>query len=179
VSHIEPYIEADAIAAKTRELGAAISATHRARGTDDPLLLICVLRGSVMFFADLARAIDVDVELEFLAVSSYVGTKSTGEVRLKYDLSTELAGRHVLIVEDIVDTGLTMRYLLNALQARSPASLGVCTLLHKPARQQVELPLDHIGFVIEDRFVVGYGLDLDQLYRNLPFVGIYHADGDG
>lgn len=133
--------------------------------------LICVLNGAFIFMADLVRAIDRPLTVDFLSVSSYGSrTETSGEVRLVKDLDQSLKGRHVILVEDIVDTGLTMRYLLNYLQGRGPLSVKVAALLSKPSRRQVEVPLHYLGFEIDDAFVYGYGLDVDHQYRNLPFV---------
>ena len=140
------------------------------------ITLVCVLRGSVLFTADLCRAITGPVRLEFLGVSSYRGTISTGTARITHDLSVPLEGRDVVIVEDIVDTGLTLDFLHRTLKARHPKSLRTVALLDKPSRRRVEVPVEWIGFEIPDHFVIGYGLDLDQQYRNLPMVGIYHPD---
>ncbi len=173
---VAPYLTAAQIAARTAELGAIITAQGE---RERPLVVICVLKGSVLFFADLVRHIDLAINLVFLGVSSYGGnTESSGAVRLTHDLTLDIAGRDVLVVEDIVDTGLTMNYLTTTLGARNPKSLQVCTLLHKPARKKMETPLDHVGFVIDDVFVVGYGLDYDERYRNLPYIGVMSfADG--
>lgn len=166
---VDPYLSAERITLRIAELGREITtAIHPAQ----PLVVVCVLKGSILFFADLVRQIDLPTNLVFLGVSSYGGhTESSGAVRLTHDLTLDIAGRDVLIVEDIVDTGLTMAYLLTALSARNPASLRVCTLLHKPARKKVETALDWVGFTIEDVFVIGYGLDYDERYRNLPYIG--------
>jgi hypoxanthine phosphoribosyltransferase len=138
------------------------------------LVLICVLKGGVTFLTDLMRQITMPHEIDFMAISSYgVGQReSTGAVRLIMDLKTDIEGRDVLIVEDIVDSGRTMDYLLRLFWARKPASLRVCTLLSKPGRREVEVPLDYVGFDIPDEFVLGYGLDLDEKYRNLPYVAV-------
>lgn len=167
---ITSHIDAETIAARVRELGAEITAIPQ---TDEPMIFVCVLKGSFMFFADLLKHVARPCNVGFLAVSSYEGgTKSTGAVRLALDLSEDITDRDVIIVEDIVDTGLTMDYLLNMLRARKPRSLRVCTLLHKPAREKIAVPLDFVGFTIEDVFVVGYGLDYDQRYRDIPFIGV-------
>ena len=152
------------------ELGQAISADYA--GKD--LVLICVLKGGVAFLTDLMRRITVPHEIDFMAISSYgVGRReSTGAVRLIMDLKVDIAGRDVLIVEDIVDSGRTMDYLLRLFWARKPSSLQVCTLLNKPSRRVVDVPLDYVGFDIPDEFVLGYGLDFDEKYRNLPYVGV-------
>jgi len=155
------------IAERVVELGEQIRADHQ--GLD--LHLICVLNGAFMFMADLVRAIDMHLTIDFLAVSSYgANTKTSGEVRLVKDLDLSLAGKHVILVEDIVDTGLTMKYLLGYLEGRNPASVKVASLLSKPSRRQVEVPVDYLGFTIADAFVYGYGLDVDHRFRNLPFV---------
>jgi hypoxanthine phosphoribosyltransferase len=132
-----------------------------------------ILRGAFVFMADLVRAIPRDVRCDFLGVRSYgAATETSGVVQITSDLRLPISGKHVLLVEDIVDTGLTLRYLLDLLQAQGPASLQVCTLLNKPSRRRVEVPLDFVGFEIPDRFVVGYGLDAAQKYRNLPYVAV-------
>jgi hypoxanthine phosphoribosyltransferase len=149
------------------ELGEQIRSDHQ----DHELHLICVLNGAFMFMADLVRAIDLPLTVDFLSVSSYGSrTESSGEVKLVKDLDQSLKGRHVLLVEDIVDTGLTMQYLLGYLRGRGPLSVQVVTLLSKPTRRVVDVPLDYVGFEIEDAFVYGYGLDVAHRYRNLPFV---------
>jgi hypoxanthine phosphoribosyltransferase len=140
--------------------------------------LVCVLKGAFMFLADLMRAIDGPVTCDFMAVSSYgAGKSSSGEVKLLKDLDHALQGRDVVIIEDIVDTGLTLSYLKEVLQAREPRSLRTACLLNKPSRRTVSVPVEYVGFDIEDRFVVGYGLDFDQRYRNLPFIGVVNGDG--
>ena len=164
---VQTLIDADTIATRVAELGATIRADYAGK----PLVCVGVLKGSVVFMADLVRHLDPTTRLEFLAVSSYHGTESTGTVRISYDLKYDISGQHVLVVEDIVDTGLTLSYLLKLLETRNPASVRIATLLDKPSRRAVDVPVDYVGFPIEDRFVVGYGLDLDQQYRTLPFVG--------
>lgn len=144
----------------------------------EPITAICVLKGSVLFASDLVRAIPGDVRLEFLGVSSYEGTESTGHVRITHDLKSSIAGKHCLVVEDIVDTGLTLHYLLAQLRAREPASLRVVSLLDKPARRTVPVAADYVGFTIEDEFVIGYGLDLDERYRNLSEVAVFEPEVD-
>jgi hypoxanthine phosphoribosyltransferase len=158
----------EAIAQRVAEMGEQLTADYDGK----ELVLITVLKGSVLFAADLCRHITLPLSLEFMGLSSYGDdTHSSGVVRVTLDLSKPIQGKHVLIVEDIVDTGLTMRYLLANIGTREPASVRVCTLLHKPARTKVEVPLDYVGFTIEDKFVVGYGLDYQQRYRNLPYIG--------
>jgi hypoxanthine phosphoribosyltransferase len=160
-------ISADEIQNRISELGARIQDDY----AGENLHLVCVLNGAFLFMADLVRAIDLPLTVDFLSVSSYGSrTESSGEVRLVKDLDQSLKHKHVLLVEDIVDTGLTMNYLLNYLQGRGPLSVRVATLLSKPSRRQVEIPIDYLGFEIEDAFVYGYGLDVDHRYRNLPFV---------
>ena len=170
--HITPLFTAEQIAARVAEMGPAI----REAVGDGEITIVCVLRGSVLFTADLCRAIPGKVRLEFLGVSSYKGTTSTGTVRITHDLSVPLDGRDVVVVEDIVDTGLTLDFLLRTLKARAPKSLRTAALLDKPSRRKVDVPVEWVGFQIPDHFVVGYGLDLDQHYRNLPYVGLYHPD---
>ncbi|GHG81710.1 hypoxanthine phosphoribosyltransferase [Comamonas sp. JC664] len=162
-------IPEDKLQARVRELAAEITRDYA--GKD--LTLICVLKGSAFFAIDLAKYIDLPVKLEFLGVSSYHGgTESTGEVRITTDVSKPMAGKHLLVIEDIIDTGLTMQFLLENLRARHPASLKVCSLLEKPARARTKVDIDYKGFVIDDHFVVGYGLDFDEIYRNIPFIGV-------
>jgi len=157
------------IAAKVVELGAQISKDYS--GQD--ILMIGVLRGAVLFMADLARAITVPVALDFMAVSSYgSSTTSSGVVRIIKDLDESVQGKHILVVEDIIDTGLTLNYLLDNLKSRNPASIKLCTLLNKPDRRKTPVAIDYNGFTIPDEFVVGYGLDYAEKYRNLPFIGI-------
>ncbi len=163
----ETLVEADVLQARVAELGRRISADYAERD----LVLVGVLKGAVFFLSDLMRAIDVPVEVDFMAVASYgSATKSSGVVRILKDLDAAIEGRDVLIVEDIVDSGLTLQYLLRNLRARSPASLEVCALLTKPARTKVDLPCRYVGFEIPDTFAIGYGLDHAERYRNLPFV---------
>jgi hypoxanthine phosphoribosyltransferase len=168
IDHI--LVDEEAVQRRLEELGQAISADYA--GKD--LVLVCVLKGGVIFLTDLMRKITVPHEIDFLAISSYgVGQRdSTGAVRLVMDLKGDITGRDVLIVEDIVDTGHTMDYLLRLFWARNPASLRVCTLLSKPSRREIDVPLDYIGFDIPDKFVLGYGLDYDEKYRNLPYVAV-------
>ncbi len=168
-SQVEVMLDSATLAAKVRELGVQITQDYRGK----ELTLVTVMKGSLFFAMDLARAIDLPLKLEVMGVSSYSGgTETTGEVRITSDVTKPMAGKHLLIVEDIIDTGLTMKFLLENLGARHPASLKICTLLEKPARARTKVPIDYKGFVIEDKFVVGYGLDYDEVYRNLPFIGI-------
>jgi hypoxanthine phosphoribosyltransferase len=162
-------IDEQKLQARVRELGAELTRDYR--GKD--LTLLGVLKGSIFFVTDLARAIDLPLTVEMLGVSSYQGgTETTGEVRITSDVTKPMAGKHVLVVEDIIDTGLTMKYLLDNLRARHPASLKVCSLLEKPARARTKIDIDYRGFVIDDVFVVGYGLDFAERFRNLPFIGV-------
>ena len=158
------------------ELSARIADLAREIRRDFPsgqLHFVCVLKGAFLFLGDLIRAMDGHVTIDFMACSSYgAGTTSTGEVRLSKDLDSGLEGRDVIIVEDIVDTGLTLHYLQEILQARGPRSLRTACLLSKPSRRKIDVKVDYIGFTIEDRFVVGYGLDYAEQYRNLPYIGV-------
>lgn len=168
------FIEQARIAARVKELGAEI---RRDIGVDQPVHVIAVLKGAFIFMSDLVRTIDGPVTLDFIAVSSYgAGTSSSGQVRLLKDLDRSIDGRHVIIVEDIVDTGLTLSYLQEILWARSPKSVRTACLLSKPSRRKVDVPVEYVGFTIEDRFVVGYGLDFDEQFRQLPYIGV--MDGD-
>ena len=165
-------LSAEQIAARVQELGAQITKDY----TDRPLVLVCVLKGSFVFAADLMRAVDLPLRVDFLGVRSYgEGTESSGVVQITQDLARPIEGEDVLIVEDIVDTGLTIAHLIELFHTRHPASLKICSLLHKPARTKVEVPIHYLGFTIEDRFVVGYGLDWAERYRNLPFIGVVEA----
>jgi hypoxanthine phosphoribosyltransferase len=165
----EVLIDEDVLHARVAELGREVSADYRGRD----LLLIGVLKGAVFFMADLMRAIDVPCEVDFMAVSSYgAGVDSSGVVRILKDLDMSIEGRNVLVVEDIVDSGLTLSYLLRTLEAREPASLEVCALLTKPERRESEVDCRYVGFEIPNRFVVGYGLDFAERYRNLPYIGV-------
>jgi hypoxanthine phosphoribosyltransferase len=170
-------VDEETLQRRVAELGRAISTEYE--GKD--LVLICVLKGGVAFLTDLMRHIDVPHEIDFMAISSYGRgqRETTGAVRLLMDLKTDVAGRDVLIVEDIVDSGRTMDYLLRLFWARKPASLRVCTLLNKPSRRLVDVRLDYIGFDIPDEFVFGYGLDLDEKYRNLTYVGVLKGEYPG
>ena len=144
------------------------------------LMLVSVLRGSFIFMADLVRAITVPCRVDFMAVSSYgSGTVSSGQVQITKDLSEDITGRHLLVVEDILDSGNTLSYLLEVLRARKPASIRLCTLLDKPERRVKPVHLDYTGFTIPDAFVVGYGLDYNEYYRNLPYIGVLRPSGDG
>ena len=165
----EILIPSDKLQARITELGAEISRDYA--GQD--LLLLSVLKGSVLFLTDLMRSIIVPHAIDFMAVSSYgTGVTSSGVVRIMKDLDAPIAGRNVLIVEDIIDTGATLDYLVRILQARQPRSLRICTLLNKPSRREVEVHVDYVGFDIPNKFVLGYGLDYGELYRNLPYIAV-------
>ncbi|MDP9149375.1 MAG: hypoxanthine phosphoribosyltransferase [Myxococcota bacterium] len=168
-SPLTTMLSAEQIAARVRELGFEITRDYAER----KLVIVCVLKGSFVFAADLARAIDLPLRIDFLGVRSYgSGTESSGVVQITQDLSRPIEHEDVLLVEDIVDTGLTVAHLMDLLRTRSPASVKVCALLHKPAKARVRVAIDYLGFTIEDRFVVGYGLDFAERYRNLPFIGV-------
>lgn len=170
---VEVLIDTAKLQARIRELGAEITKDYAGQ----ELTLIGIMKGSVFFLTDLAQEIDLLVTIELMGVSSYHGgTETTGEVRITHDLTKPLHNRHVLVIEDIIDTGLTMKFLLENLAARHPASVKVVSLLEKPSRAKVRIPIDYKGFVIEDRFVVGYGLDWGERYRNLPFIGVMKSD---
>ena len=167
---IKVLISEEEVRARIKELGQRISRDYEGR----EILLVGVLKGAFVFLSDLARAIDNKVVIDFLGVSSYgSSTKTTGIVRITRDLSWPITGRDVLIIEDIIDTGLTMDYLLEYFGTRNPRSIRVCTLLYKSARALKKPPIDYMGFEIEDKFVIGYGLDYDGRYRNLPYVGYF------
>src|SRR5512143_3940780 len=170
----EILLTEEQIQARVAELGAAITADHEGR----PITLVSVLKGSLPFMADLMRSIDLPLRIDLMEVSSYGGatTESSGLVRILKDLSSSIEGEDVLIVEDIIDTGLTLNYLVRYLRGKKPASLRICTLLDKPARRLVEIDVDYTGFTIPDQFVVGYGLDYGELYRNLRYVGVLRPE---
>jgi len=166
---VRPLIGTGELSARVNELAAQITRDYAGRS----LVLLCVLKGSFVFAADLARSIALPVRCEFLGVRSYGDdTKSSGVVQITQDLTRPVDGDHILIVEDIVDTGLTLSYLREQLRSRNPASVKVAALLHKPARMQRKVDIDYLGFTIDDVFVVGYGLDYAERYRNLPFLGV-------
>ena len=165
----EVLIEPDALQQRITELGEEISADYAGRD----LLLVGVLKGAVFFMADLMRRLAIPCEIDFMAISSYGdSTDSSGVVRILKDLDINIEGRHVLVVEDIIDSGLTLSYLMRNLEAREPATLEVCALLTKPERREIEVPVRYVGFQIPNRFVIGYGLDFAERYRNLPYVGV-------
>jgi hypoxanthine phosphoribosyltransferase len=165
----EVLIDEDALQRRIAELGEEISADYAGRD----LLLIGVLKGAVFFMADLMRGLSIPCEIDFMAISSYGdSTDSSGVVRILKDLDINIEGRDVLVVEDIIDSGLTLSYLMRNLEAREPASLEICALLTKPERREIEVPVRYVGFEIPNRFVIGYGLDFGERYRNLPYVGV-------
>jgi hypoxanthine phosphoribosyltransferase len=171
----ETLIDSESLHRRIAELGKEISHDY----ADSPnLLLICILKGGVMFLTDLCRQIDVPHEIDFMAASSYgVGKrKSGGDVRIEMDVRSPITGRDVLIVEDIIDSGHTLNFVIDTLKARHPKSLSLCALLNKQSRRVVELTVDYLGFEIENKFVFGYGLDLDEKYRNLDFIGVVDED---
>jgi hypoxanthine phosphoribosyltransferase len=170
---VDVMIDSAKLQARIGELGAQITRDYQ--GKD--LTIVGIMKGSIFFMTDLAKAIDLPVTLELMGVSSYHGgTETTGEVRISFDLTKPMHAKHILVVEDIIDTGLTMQFLLENLGARHPASVKVCTLLEKPARAKTKVPIDYKGFVIDDKFVVGYGLDYGEKYRNLPFIGVMRME---
>lgn len=168
IDHV--LVSEEQLQAKVAELGAKISADYEGRD----LLLVSILKGAVVFMADLMRAVTIPCAIDFMVVSSYGGanTSSTGLVKIIKDLDQDLSGKDVLIVEDILDTGITLSHLMPMLQMRNPRSLRLCTILSKPSRRKAEIEPDYCGFEVPDEFVVGYGLDYDEKYRNLPYVGV-------
>ena len=168
VKAIHEYLSEEKVLGRIAEMGAQISAEYG----EEPVCLICILKGSVFFTVELAKRITSPVELEFMCVSSYgADTKSSGVVKIVKDLDVSIEGKNVIVIEDIIDSGRTLSYLLENLKTRNPKSLKLCTLLDKPERRVVEVNVDYIGFEIPDEFVVGFGLDYDQQYRNLPYIG--------
>ena len=173
VKNINVYLTEEQITERVKEMGAQISKDYG----DESVYLICILKGSIFFTCELAKRITSPVEMDFMSVSSYgAGTTSSGVVKIGKDLDTTIEGKNVLVIEDIIDSGRTLIYLLDILGRRNPKSLKLCTLLDKPDRRVVEVNVDYVGFEIPDEFVVGYGLDYAQKYRNLPYVGIVELD---
>jgi hypoxanthine phosphoribosyltransferase len=169
----EVLIEEDALQRRVSELGDEISQDYAGRD----LLLVGVLKGAVFFMSDLMRRLTIPCEIDFMAISSYgAGTDSSGVVRILKDLDINIEGRDVLVVEDIIDSGLTLSYLMRNLESRQPASLEICALLTKPGRREIDVPVRYVGFEIPNRFVVGYGLDFAERYRNLPYVGVLSVE---
>lgn len=162
-------ISEEEIQAKIRELGATLAEEYR----DKNPIFLGILKGVIVFFADMIRAVPIPCEIDLIAVSSYgAGTVSSGKIKMEKDLSLDLEGRHIVILEDIIDSGRTLSYTIDYLKSKNPASLKICTLLDKPARRQVDLEADYIGFTVPDEFLIGYGLDYAEHYRNLPYIGI-------
>lgn len=175
VRNINVYLTEEQIQTRVREMGEEISRDC----AGEPLYLICILKGSIFFTCELAKHISAPVEMDFMSVSSYgAGTSSTGVVKIGKDLDTTIEGKNVLVVEDIIDSGRTLSYLLQNLKTRNPKSLRLCTLLDKPDRRVCDVKVDYVGFEIPDEFVVGYGLDLDQQYRNLPYIGCVELENE-
>ena len=171
--HIEVMLQEDVVDARIKELGGQISRDYAGENVH----LICILKGSVYFTCELAKRITVPVTMDFMQCSSYgAETKSSGIVKIVKDLDEPITGRHVIIIEDIIDSGRTLSHLKKLLAQRSPKTLKICTLLDKPDRRVVDVPVEYVGFQIEDKFVVGYGLDYDQQYRNLPYIGVVEFD---
>ena len=170
----QPFLERiliseEQLAARVHELGRQISADYRGKQP----LFVGILRGCILFYADLMKNISVDCTMDFMCLSSYAGTGSTGHVRTMLDLRESIKGRHVVIVEDIVDTGLTLDYLMQHLKDRGAASIEICCLLDKPSNRKAEVHPKYVGFTVENEFVIGYGLDYNELYRNLPYIGVF------
>lgn len=167
--NVKVLISEEALQERIKEMGAQLTADY----AEGDLFIVGILKGAFIFMADLIRSIDLPLAVDFVAISSYgSGTKQTGVVRILKDLDSSIEGKDVLIVEDIIDSGLTLKYLVENLQSRKPRSLRICTLLDKPERREVEISTDYTGFVIPNLFVVGYGLDFDERYRNLPYIGV-------
>ncbi|MBC8171254.1 MAG: hypoxanthine phosphoribosyltransferase [Anaerolineae bacterium] len=171
----EVLIDEQTLQARIAELGAQLTADYAGC---EKLLLVCILKGGVMFLCDLSRHIHIPHEMDFMAVSSYgKGVRSSSRsVRIDMDLTADLTGKHVLIIEDIIDSGFTLASVMKMMRTRNPASLKLCTLLNKASRREIEIPIDYIGFEIEDKFVFGYGLDLDEKFRNIPFIGVVNLN---
>ena len=170
---IRVMISEDEVQKRIRELGAEITREYAGKQVH----MICVLKGGAFFLVELAKRVDLDVSIDFMSVSSYGGgTTSSGIVRILKDLDDTIENKDVLIVEDIIDSGRTLAYLYEILGKRKPKSIRICTLLDKPSRREIDVPVDYVGFSIPDEFVVGFGLDFDQKYRNLPFIGVVEGD---
>ena len=173
---LEVLFNAAQIEHRVRELGQQIRKDYEGK----ELVLVAVLKGAFVFVADLSRQIDLPLAVDFIGLSSYgEATESSGVVKITSDLSKPIEGKHVIVVEDIVDTGLTMRYLLDNLMTRKPASVKICTLLQKPSRARTKIPVDYCGFTVPDLFVIGYGLDAGEKYRNLPYIGVVRSQAPG
>ena len=165
----KPLFTAEQINKRVRELAVDISIDYRGK----EILSVGILRGAFMFFSDIVKHIQVPMNIDFLTASSYIKTQTSGEIKIHADLRENIKGKHVLLIEDIVDTGLTLKYVYDRLLERNPASLKICTLLDKRSRRKTEIHLDYIGFEIPDKYVVGYGLDYDNKFRNLPYISIF------
>jgi hypoxanthine phosphoribosyltransferase len=173
IKKINVHFTEEEIDKRIREIGAQISKDYG----DEQVTLVCILKGSAIFTCELAKRITSPVQLEFMSVSSYgSGTSSSGVVRIVHDLDSSIEGKNVIVIEDIIDSGRTLSYLLENLKTRNPKSVKLCTLLDKPDRRVCDVPVDYVGFVIPDEFVVGYGLDYDQQYRNLPYIGFVEIE---
>jgi hypoxanthine phosphoribosyltransferase len=171
--YVEEFIPSTSLKKRIVELGAQITQDYQGK----ELMLVGILKGSAFFLTELAQSIDLPLTMEFMGLSSYSGgIETTGEVRVTHDLSKPMHGKHVLVVEDIIDTGLTMKFLLENFASRHPSSIKIATLLEKPARAKVKIDIHYTGFTIDDKFVVGFGLDYGEKYRNLPFVGVMRTD---
>ncbi len=169
-SNIETLISKESIAKRVREIGKQISKDYAGQ----EVVCVCILKGSVIFFSDLVREIDLPLEFDFIRVSSYGNAlTSSGDVKITKDLSGPIKDKHVIVIEDIVDTGITLHFLIDLFASRNPRSIKLCALLHKPANQVKEVKIDYLGFTIDNHYVVGYGLDASEKYRNLNYVGIY------
>ena len=169
--NIDVFVSQESIGNRVRELADMINRDYQ----NQEIILVCVLNGSFIFCADLIRQITVPVQVEMVSLSSYEGSESSGQVSFRLDVKQSLVGKNVILVEDIVDTGLTISFLLKHMELKNLASLKLCSLLLKRARLKVEIPIDYLGFDIEDKFVIGYGLDFDGRYRELPYIGVYSA----
>jgi len=165
----KPFLGVEQIERKVKELAGRISADYEGK----ELLAVGILKGAFVFFSDVVRSIRVPLEVDFLIASSYVRSKTSGEVKVHYDIREDISNKHVLLVDDIVDTGITLNYLRERILMREPRSLKICTFLDKKGRREVEIPLDYVGFEIPDEFVVGYGLDYDNKFRNLPYISVF------
>lgn len=165
----KPFLTVEQIQSKNRELAARISADYKGKN----LLAVGILKGAFIFFSDLVRLIQTPLTIDFIVASSYLKSETSGEIKLHYDIREELADKDVLLIEDIIDTGISMNYIRERILNREPRSLRICTFLDKKERREVDLPLDYVGFEIPNEFVVGYGLDYDNQYRNLPYVSIF------
>lgn len=166
---VKPFIETEKLQQRIKELGAEITRDFKG----EQVVMVGVLNGSFLFLADLVRTLNLPVQIEFVSLSSYEGTESTGQVRFHLDVKQNLEGKNVVLVEDIVDTGLTIQFLLKHFKLKNPKTLKLCSLLRKKARLKTEVAIDYLGFDIEDKFVIGYGLDFNGNYRELPYIGVY------